>query len=74
MNVEHFQNNSTKEPSENFPARCVIPAQLDIQLLVSFLEWRHNERDGVSNHQHHDFFIQPVVQTQIKGNIITPPH
>ena len=35
------------------------------------LRWRHNERDGVSNHQPHDCF-QPFMQTQIKENIKAP--
>ena len=32
------------------------------------LQWRHNERYGVSNHQPHDCFIQPF-QAQIKEKL-----
>ena len=32
------------------------------------LEWRYNERDGVSNHRRLDSFVQPFVQAQIKEN------
>ena len=30
------------------------------------LQWRHNERDGVSNRQPYDFFTQAFIQAQIK--------
>ena len=35
----------------------------------SSLRWRHNGRDGVSNHQPHGCLLQPFIQTQIKENI-----
>ena len=35
----------------------------------SSLQWRHNERDGVSNHQPHDCLLNPFIQAQIKENI-----
>ena len=35
------------------------------------LRWRHNERDGVSNHRRLGG-LQPFVQTQIKENIKSP--
>ena len=38
------------------------------------LQWRHNGRDGVSNHQPHDFFTQPCIQAQIKVIIKAPRH
>ena len=39
------------------------------------LLWRHNGRDGVSNHQPHDcLFTQACIQTQIKENIKAPRH
>ena len=37
------------------------------------LRWRHNGRDGVSNHQPHDF-TQPFIRAQIKVNIKAPRH
>ena len=41
--------------------------------LVS-LQWRHNERDGVSNHQPHECLINRLFQAQIKENIKAPRH
>ena len=47
------------------------------------LQWRHNERDGVSNHRRLEclpnhlaspLFTQPFVQAQIKENIKAPHH
>ena len=38
------------------------------------LQWRHNGRDGVSNHQPQPLFIQPFDQAQIKENIKAPRH
>ena len=37
------------------------------------LQWRHNEHDGVSNHQPH-VCIQAFFQAQIKENIKVPRH
>ena len=33
------------------------------------LQWRHNEHDGVWNHQPHDCFAQLFIQAQINKNI-----
>ena len=38
------------------------------------LQWRHNERDGVSNYLPQYLFTQPFIQTQIKENIKAPRH
>ena len=32
----------------------------------SSLQWRHNERDGVSNHQPHDYLLNRLFKAQIK--------
>ena len=42
--------------------------------LLCQLQWRHNGRDSVSNHQPHEIFTQSFIQTQIKENIKTPCH
>ena len=34
----------------------------------------HNERDGVSNHQHHDYLLNRLFKAQIKENIKAPRH
>ena len=36
--------------------------------------WRHNGRDGVSNHQAKRLFIQRFIQAQMKENIKAPRH
>ena len=36
------------------------------------LQWRHNERDGVSNHQPHDYILNPVLKAKIKENVKDP--
>ena len=36
------------------------------------LQWRHNERDGVSNHQPHHCFLNRLFQAQMKENIKSP--
>ena len=38
------------------------------------LQWRHNDHDGISNHQPRRLFTQPSIQTQIKENIKAPCH
>ena len=38
------------------------------------LQWRHNGRDSVSNHQLSRLFSQPFFQTQVKENIKAPCH
>ena len=41
--------------------------------LVS-LPWRHNDHDGVSNHQPHGCLLNRFFQTQMKENIKAPRH
>ena len=43
------------------------------QIFVS-LQWRHNGRDGVSNHQPYHCLLQPFIRAQIKENIKAPRH
>ena len=38
------------------------------------LQWRHNERDGVSYHQPHDCLLNRLFKAVIKGNIKAPRH
>ena len=37
-------------------------------------EWRHNVRDGVSNHQPHECLLNSLFKAQIKENIKGPRH
>ena len=36
------------------------------------LQWRHNEHDGVSNHQHHHCLLNRLFKAQIKENTKAP--
>ena len=48
---------------------------MDGYLQPSFtLQWRHNEHDGVSDHQSRDSFTQTFIQAQIKKNTKAPRH
>ena len=47
--------------------------QVCICRLYFTLHWRHNERDGVSNHRYIDC-LQPFGQSQIKANTKAPRH
>ena len=38
------------------------------------LQWRHDGRDGVSNHQPHDYLLHRLFKAQIKENIKAPRH
>ena len=38
------------------------------------LQWRHNEHDGVSNHQAYECLLKRVIQTQMNENIKAPRH
>ena len=38
------------------------------------LQWRHNEGDGVSNHQPHDCLLNRLFKSHIKENIKDPRH
>ena len=53
---------------------CIIMAILVPRCTSKPLQWRHNERGGVSNYRCLDCFIQPFVQAQIKENIKAPRH
>ena len=44
------------------------------QCLCGALQWRHNERDGVSNYQPRDCLLNRLFKTQIKENIKVPRH
>ena len=37
------------------------------------LQWRHNERDGISNHQPNDCLLNPLFKAQIEENTKVPP-
>ena len=40
--------------------------------MIPSLQWRHNERDGVSNQQPHDCLLNRLFKAQIKENIKAP--
>ena len=41
---------------------------------VAALQLRHNERDGISNHQPDDCLLNLLFKAQIKENIEAPRH
>ena len=47
---------------------CIyVCAFLSIRMPInSALQWRHNEHDGVSNHQPYDYLLNRLLKTQIK--------
>ena len=49
-------------------------ADMSFLLYVQPLQWRHNERDGVSNHQPHDCLLNRVFKAQVKENTKAPRH
>ena len=42
------------QPLSSFAKKKTLPVR-DVKFLT--LQWRHNEHDGVSNHQHHDCLL-----------------
>ena len=42
--------------------------------IIRTLQWRHNERDGVSYHQPHDCLLHRLLKPQIKENTKAPRH
>ena len=56
----------------------VFATQLYHRDFLGSLHWRHNDHDGVSNHQPRGCLLnrlfRPFIQTQIKENIIAPRH
>ena len=51
---------------------CVCVAGEQVNMVT--LQWRHNERDGVSNHQPHDCLLKRLFEAQIKENVKAPRH
>ena len=41
----------------------------DAYMSLDSLQWRHNDHDGVSNHQPHDCLLNRLFKAQIKENI-----
>ena len=44
------------------------------KVLLEILQWRHNERDGVSDHQPYNCLLNRLLKAQIKENIKAPRH
>ena len=53
---------------------CCLIAPNQYRNRCSPLHWRHNECDGVSNHQPHDCLLNRLFKAQIKENIKAPRH
>ena len=50
----------------------ISPHDNNLQKQMAALQWRHIERNGVSNHQPHDCLLNQLFKAQIKENIKTP--
>ena len=50
------------------------PTQCPVSDLGNPLQWRHNERDSVSNHQPYDCLLNRLFKAHIKENIKAPRH
>ena len=59
--------------SEIVPLACHEIWVYESYVFVNTLQWRHNKRDGVSNHQPHDC-LPNRYKAQIKENIKAPRH
>ena len=51
-----------------------IYTDFDVRCPKLSLQWRHNERDGVSNHQPRDCLLNRLFKAQIKESIKDPRH
>ena len=79
-----FWNRYTRHVStaEQFvrPSLITLVTELHIciklRVIVESLssQWRHNERDGISNHYPHDCLLNGLIKAQIKENIKAPRH
>ena len=56
--------------AQSFTFRWYLVSQIE----TCSLQWRHNERDGVSNHQLRDCLLNRLYKAQIKENIKAPRH
>ena len=55
--------------------KSVGPTLTDVwKIQANTLQWRHNGRDGVSNHQPHYCLLNRLFKAQIKENIKAPRH
>ena len=64
--------------TEQTDGRTDINRKLDRKIAreirIYRLQWRHNERDGVSNHQPHHCLLRRLFKAQLKENIKAPRH
>ena len=69
-----FQWGSPKYPGQgNLTSILCILVSL-LLITAPPLQWRHNERDGISNHQPNDCLLNCLFKAQIKENIKAPRH
>ena len=65
------ENSSLKQTKNNKNTTYFIQQPL---IFFVTLQWRHNGRDGASNHQPHDCLLNRFIQAQIKEMIKAPRH
>ena len=67
LNLPHALYSVTSDPTVAYITTC----RISILRHLLTLQWRHNGRDGVSNHQPHDCLLNRLFKAQIKENIKT---
>ena len=79
--VDHFQwchlsniIQNRRSLTDKFAKTCVfkslvntVPTDYLAALFIVALQWRHNERDGISNHQPYDCSLNRLVKENIKA-------
>ena len=64
----------SRHQSSNFMCHFWTRVTDEIHMVQEHVTWRHNERDGVSNHQPHDCLLNLLFKAQSKENIQATRH
>ena len=70
----HLSNTSREWCMSNISTLSRVLNVSISSMCCSTLQWPHNERIGVSNHQPHDCLLNRLFKAQIKVNIKAPRH
>ena len=65
MSMQGFQWLGVRMSYASFPSISLVNVLLSVTISES-LQWRHNERDGVSNHQPHDCMLNRLFRRRSK--------
>ena len=72
--TSHMDNNQKKHSSLFKILGQMLVLEYTLRESILALQWRHNERDGVSNHQPHRCLLNGLFNAQIKENIKAVRH